>query len=96
MSTLALNDQENLAYGHHTAAAAKQLNQGTKAFAPKTPGAKAPKTPFKVPLNDENAAFRTGKAGKTGGKGHENLLALTGKNGGTKLDENAFITPAGT
>jgi len=43
-------DQENLA------------RQGTRHLQPKTPGARYPKTPLKVPLNDENAAHH-GKAG---------------------------------
>ena len=80
-------NKENAAYEQQTAAAAKPLNQGVKGLAPKTPGAKAPpKTPFKVPLNDENAAF----GGKTGGKGG---LFGDGKTG--KVDKSSFVTPAG-
>ncbi|KAF1987808.1 hypothetical protein K402DRAFT_420153 [Aulographum hederae CBS 113979] len=94
MSTFVAHDQENLVHGHQVAAAAKPLNQGTKAFGAKTPAPKAPKTPFKVPLNDENAAGRTGKNLKDNGKGNANILALTSKKGGN-ADENAFITPAG-
>jgi hypothetical protein len=82
-------NQENAVYGQQTAAAAKPLNQGVKGFAPKTPGNKAPKTPFKLPLNDENAALR---GGKTGGKGKDGLFA-EGKSG--KVDRSAFVTPAG-
>ncbi|KAL6709678.1 hypothetical protein ACN47E_001106 [Coniothyrium glycines] len=87
MATLAANDQENAVRHLHAGAAGKSLNAGLKGFNAKTPGNKAPKTPFKIPLNDENAA------GKTQGKGKGNLL-MAGAQGG-KLDENAFITPAG-
>ncbi len=93
---LAARDQENLAHGHHTAAAAKPLNQGSKQLAPKTPGNKAPKTPFKIPLNDENAplGFGGGKTGlKTNARGNENFI-LGSKKGGA-IDKNAFITPLG-
>ena len=80
---LARANQENAIYEQQTAAAAKPLNQGVKGLQPKTPGNKPPKTPFKVPLNDENAAFKDGKAG---GKG----LFSEGK-----ADRSAFVTPAG-
>ncbi|KAK7536723.1 hypothetical protein IWX49DRAFT_580299 [Phyllosticta citricarpa] len=90
-------DQENLAASHHNAAAAKPLNQGIKGFAgAKTPANKAPKTPFKVPLNDENGATKAGKnLLKTGGKGGENQLVPTGKKPGAPADNSAFVTPAG-
>lgn len=78
-------------HGQQTAAAAKPLNQG---LAAKTPGNKAPKTPFKVALNDENVVFRGGKSVlKTNGKGNENLF--TGAKKGNELDKNTFVTPAG-
>ena len=94
MDVLAANDQENLVHNFQAAAAGKPLNAGLKGFGAKTPGNKVPKTPFKVPLNDENAVFRGGKSVlKTNGKGGENLLMTTKKGG--KLDENAFVTPAG-
>jgi hypothetical protein len=78
-------DQENFVHEQQTVAAAKPLNQGVRGFTAKTPGNKAPKTPFKIPLNDENAAGYTGKNGlKTNGK------AFTiGK-------KNAFVTPGTT
>jgi len=79
-------DQENVVYQQQTAAAAKPLNQGVKGLAPKTPA----KTPFRVPLNDENATI--GK-GKTGGKGKQGDAFGEGKSG--KLNANAFLTPAG-
>jgi hypothetical protein len=88
---LAARDQENLVHGHQQVAASKPLNQGTRGLQPKTPGNKYPKTPLKVPLNDENAL--TGFGGKTGkGKGLENLVI-----GGKKatFDKNAFVTPMG-
>jgi hypothetical protein len=93
MEILAANDQENLAHSFQAAAAAKSLNAGLKGFNAKTPGNKAPKTPFKIPLNDENA-FKGGKTGgKTNGKGDGNLF-MTMKKGGN-VDNNAFVTPAG-
>lgn len=94
MELLAANDQENLVYGLQTAAMGKQLNNGVKGFGSKTPGNKAPKTPFKIPLNDENAPFKAGKSvlGTTK-KGNQDLL--TGGKKGGDLDKNAFVTPAG-
>jgi len=87
---LAARDQENLVHGHHQAAAAKPLNQGR--LQPKTPGNKYPKTPLKLPLNDENAP--AGFGGKPGmGKGIERLM--TGGKKGATLDKNAFATPLG-
>lgn len=80
---LALRDQENLVNTHQTAAAAKPLNQGAKQLVPKTPG----KTPFKVPLNDEN---NPGAFGKRTVKGNGSRL----ENG--KPGKDAFETPLGT
>jgi hypothetical protein len=86
-------DQENFVHGQQTAAAAKPLNQGAKGYAAKTPGRKAPKTPFKVPLNDENAVLGGGKSVlKTNGKAVDKVLGTTK----LALDKSAFITPAGT
>jgi hypothetical protein len=85
-------DQENLIHEQQTAAAAKPLNQGLRGLTAKTPGNKAPKTPFKVPLNDENAQYNGGKSVlKTNGKAFDNTL---GKKGPV-FDKNAFVTPAG-
>jgi hypothetical protein len=67
MATLAANDQENAVRRLHAGAAGKSLNAGLKSFNAKTPGNKAPKTPFKVPLNDENAVGKPGNT-KAGGK----------------------------
>lgn len=93
---LAARDQENLVHGHQAAAASKPLNQGVKQLPPKTPGNKAPKTPFKIPLNDENGPPRFGKS-KTGmndGRANENLTTVRKK--GALGDKTAFITPSGT
>ncbi|KAH6866725.1 hypothetical protein BKA58DRAFT_364330 [Alternaria rosae] len=92
MTTLAANDQENAVRHLHAGAAGKSLNAGLKGFNAKTPGNKAPKTPFKIPLNDENAVGKAGKSVlQTKGKGNE--LFTTNKGG--KIDQNAFVTPAG-
>ena len=88
-SLLAQKDQENLTYGHQTAAAAKPLNQGNKALAPKTPGNKTAKTPFKLPLNDENG-IEAAKTGLKKGKGNDDLFTGPKK---TASNKNAFITP---
>lgn len=88
----AARDQENLVHGLHQAAAAKPLNQSTRALLPKTPGNKFPKTPLKIPLNDENA--RVGFGGRPGkGKAPDGLM--TSKKGAT-FDKSAFVTPLGT
>ena len=90
MDLLSAKDQENLAHGHRTAAASKPSNQGL--FKTPGPANRAPKTPFKIPLNDENAIQATGKGKavnvKTNGK-----LFTNGKKGDG--DKNAFVTPAG-
>lgn len=70
---LAARDQENRVFAHQAGGAAKQQNLQ------KTPGARFPKTPLKVPLNDENAARTFG--GKTGlverpNGGNENLRTV--------------------
>ena len=93
---LAARDQENLTHGHHAAAAAKPLNQTVKGLAPKTPGNKGQKTPFKLPLNDENGppVFGAGKPSlKINGKGGDNTT--TGGKGKGLVDRNAFVTPLG-
>jgi hypothetical protein len=85
----AARDQENLVHGHQQVAASKPLNQGTRGLQPKTPGNKYPKTPLKVPLNDENAPVAFGgKSGK--GKG----LEAIGKKAAFNKDD--FVTPKGT
>lgn len=94
---LAARDQENLVHGHQAAAASKSLNQGTKQLPPKTPGNKVPKTPFKIPLKDENGPqkFVGGKTGfNINGRGNENITTVQKK--GALGDKNAFVTPSGT
>jgi hypothetical protein len=80
MATLAAHDQENALRNISIGPSGKPLNAGVKAFGAKTPGNKAPKTPFKVPLNDENVQRQAGKS----------VLKANGKG-----NENAFLTPAG-
>ncbi|QSZ29845.1 hypothetical protein DSL72_004363 [Monilinia vaccinii-corymbosi] len=87
---LSTRDQENLVHGHQQAAANKPLNQSTRSLQPKTPGNRFPKTPLKLPLNDENAT------GGLGGKG--TVLGTKGKGLGGKdaiLDKNSYVTPLG-
>jgi hypothetical protein len=84
-------DQENAVHARQTAGAAKPLNQGVQGLTAKTTGNRAPKTPFKVALNDEN---EMGKAGK-GGLG-TNGKNLGGKQQGSKVEKNLFQTPART
>ncbi|KAF5856313.1 hypothetical protein ETB97_007549 [Aspergillus alliaceus] len=82
---LALRDQENLVHAHQTVAASKPLNQSAKSLQPKTPGARAPKTPFKVPLNDENDPLAFGK---------KTVKGLGKQNGNAKPSvKDAFVTP---
>ena len=93
---LTARDQENLIHGHQALAASKPLNQTSQRLAPpKTPGNRFPKTPMRIPLNDENAPTGGGKrlALGTKGKGTENM-PVTGKK--AQLDKSAFITPMGT
>ena len=73
-------DQENLVSIHQATAATKQHGT-TRTLQPKTPGARYPKTPLKIPLNDENAV--RGLGGKS---------VLTNK---TKGDRAQWQTPAG-
>ncbi|MCJ1333242.1 hypothetical protein MMC10_009936 [Thelotrema lepadinum] len=88
-SLLAQKDQENLTYGHQTAAAAKPFNQGNRALASKTPGNKTAKTPFKLPLNDENG-IEAAKTGLKKSKGNDDLFTGPKK---TASNKNAFATP---
>ncbi|KAK6432711.1 hypothetical protein LTR95_011114 [Oleoguttula sp. CCFEE 5521] len=64
-------NQENAVYQQQAATAVK--NEGLKATAPKTPGNKAPKTPFKKPSNNENVVFNPGK---TNGKAKDQTDAF--------------------
>ena len=88
MATLAAHDQETAVRSLQVGPGGKPLNAGPKSFGSKTPANKAPKTPFKLPLNDENNFTR---GGKQDGKGS---LFMTTLKGG-KLDASAFVTPAG-
>lgn len=83
---LAHRDQENLVHSHQTAAASKPLNQGLRQLQPKTPGARIPKTPFKVPLKDENDPLTFGK---------KTIRGNTKQNENTKPAKDAFLTPLG-
>lgn len=76
----ATRDQENLIAMHQAATNTKH-QQNSRTLQPKTPGARFPKTPLKVPLNDENAAR---------GFGGKSVLANK-----TKADRAQFVTPGG-
>jgi hypothetical protein len=85
---LARRDQENLVHSHQMTAASKPLNQGVRQLQQKTPGNRAPKTPFKVPLHDENEPLAFGKntvKGNGGGLGGKALQS----------GKEAFVTPLG-
>ncbi len=93
---LAARDQENLVYSHQTNAANKPLNQGIGGLQSKIPRQRAPKTPFKTTLNDENnlAIFGNPKTGLKGlNKADDNGAQNKQKDG--KLQGNAFVTPLG-
>ena len=82
---LAHRDQENLVHSHQTTAAAKPLNQSAKPLQPKTPATRYPKTPLKVPLNDENNPLTLGKKTIHNDRGNENA----------KPAKDALVTPLG-
>lgn len=73
-------------HAHQTAAAAKPLNQGVKQLQPKTPGTRAPKTPFKAAFHDENNPLAFGK---------KTVKMNGGQYDTTKPGRNAFVTPFG-
>jgi hypothetical protein len=84
-------DQENLAFSHQAGAAVKQQqNQGLRTLQPKTPGARYPRTPLKIPLNDENAAHGLGGKSVLRPKNNNENIATVG-NGG----KSSFVTPLG-
>lgn len=91
---LAARDQENLAYSHHAGAASKPQNQGMRHIQPKTPGARFPKTPLKVPLNDENTNAGFGGKSMLRTKGNNENIATIGK-GGNGLGKSNLVTPLG-
>ena len=94
---LAARDQENLVHGLQAAAASKPLNQGIRQNPPKTPNNKGPKTPFKLPLNDENNTIMLGGGAKLGlkpsSRGNASLMTAGKKEG--LADKNMFVTPMG-
>lgn len=79
------HDQENL-FTHQAGASKQQLQA-------KTPGARFPKTPLKVPLNDENTNHGFGGKSVLRPKGN-NENVMTGGKGG-KSGKSALVTPAG-
>jgi hypothetical protein len=82
------HDQENV-YTHQAGASKQQ-------FQAKTPGARYPKTPLKVPLNDENANHGFNGKSVLRGKGNENLLTVgKGGNAAGKSGKLGMVTPAG-
>nr|OQO23456.1 hypothetical protein B0A51_08703 [Rachicladosporium sp. CCFEE 5018] len=91
-------NQENAVYKQQAATAAK--NEGLKASAPKTPGNKVPKTPFKKPSNNENVIFNPGKTNGEGKAQSEAFLTPAGPrtraplgNKTTNIKATAFRTP---
>ncbi|KAI1335202.1 hypothetical protein F5Y15DRAFT_398503 [Xylariaceae sp. FL0016] len=82
---LAARDQENLVFNRQNGAALKQQQ--------KTPGARYPKTPLKVPLNDENARAFGGAKSIMGGRAGGNENAMNSK-GGKGLNKSSFVTPS--
>ncbi|KAK2871876.1 hypothetical protein FQN49_002730 [Arthroderma sp. PD_2] len=91
--------QENLVNAHQTTAASKPLNQGARHLPPKTPSNTLPKTPFRVPLYDENRPLTLGKGmgagiGKGLLKGRDENAVQQGK--GKGLEKKVLATPMGT
>ncbi|KAK4157204.1 hypothetical protein C8A00DRAFT_11971 [Chaetomidium leptoderma] len=82
------HNQENV-YTHQAGASKQQLQA-------KTPGARYPKTPLKVPLNDENANHGfNGKSVLRGKGNNENTLTVgKGGNGVGKSGKLGLVTPA--
>ncbi|KAK9420252.1 hypothetical protein SUNI508_06521 [Seiridium unicorne] len=82
---LATRDQENLVARHQSGAVLKQQQNNQL-------GARYPKTPIKIPLNDENAGHMKGAKSILGNrtKGNENAMASKGSKG---LDKSNFVTP---
>jgi hypothetical protein len=81
---LSVRDQENLVARHHNGAVMKQQNIGSR----------YPKTPVKVPLNDENVSHVLGGAKSIIGnrtRGNENAAPAT--KGYKGLDKSSFVTP---
>lgn len=85
---LAARDQENLVARHHNGTVLKQQQNSQL-------GSRYPKTPIKVPLNDENAGHLKGAKSILGNrtKGNENATTSKGLKG---LDKSSFVTPMRT
>lgn len=83
------HDQENV-YTHQAGASKQQLQA-------KTPGARYPKTPLKIPLNDENATHGFNGKSVLRGKGNNENTLTVGKGGDAlgKLGKQGLVTPAG-
>lgn len=83
------HEQENI-YTHHAGTTKQQLQA-------KAPGARFPKTPLKVPLNDENV--QNGFSGKSGlrtkGNNENTATVMKGGNGLGKAGKSNLVTPAG-
>ena len=77
--------QENV-YIHQAGNSKQQLQT-------KTPGARFPKTPLRIPLNDENATHGFGAKGVLTNKGNNENNLTVGKGG--KTGKQAMVTPAG-
>lgn len=77
---------------HQAGAAAKQQqqNQSFRTLQPKTPGARYPKTPLKIPLNDENATHVFGGKSALRPKDNNENITAVGKGG-----KSTFVTPLG-
>ncbi|KAK3945793.1 hypothetical protein QBC46DRAFT_301939 [Diplogelasinospora grovesii] len=90
MLTARLQDQENLFSQQAGAATSKQQQLQSKG-----PGTRYPKTPLKVPLNDENANFGGGKSALRTKGNNENIVTIgKGGNGLTKPGKANLMTPA--
>jgi hypothetical protein len=83
------HDQENL-FTHQAGASKQQLQA-------KTSGARFPKTPLKVPLNDENVNHGFGGKSVLKAKGNNENVVTVGKgsNGLGKSGKPGLVTPAG-
>ncbi|KAK0720505.1 hypothetical protein B0H67DRAFT_576473 [Lasiosphaeris hirsuta] len=80
------HNQENV-YTHQTGASKQQLQA-------KTPGARYPKTPLKVPLNDENTHHGFGGKSVLRTKGNNENIVTIGRGG--KSGKANMVTPAGS
>lgn len=85
------HDQENLVL-HQSVNGGKPVPHGTRHLQPKTPGARYPKTPLKVPLNDENAVHVLGGKSILGGRSR----AAGNEPATAKSKGLAPVTPLGT